>query len=62
MVALNVCGTSTFDKIRNVSTMQILRVRLLHPGVPPEDLSKLDEDFRAFMECRDPGQKEQQGG
>ena len=36
-------------------------MRLLHPDVPPGDLAKLDGDFRAFMECREPGQAEQQG-
>ena len=36
-------------------------MRLIHPGVPPEKLAELDPDFRAFMECRDPGQEEQIG-
>jgi hypothetical protein len=41
--------------------MQILRVRLKHPNVPPEDLARLDPDFAAFMECRDPQLKQGKG-
>ena len=42
-------------KLHYFHILQILRVRLLHPDVPPGNLTKLDGDFRAFMECREPG-------
>lgn len=41
--------------------LQILRARLLHPDTPPQDLAKVDPELKAFMECREPDQEEQQG-
>lgn len=33
------------------TTMEILRVRLLHPGLPGDELEAKDEGFRRFMRC-----------
>ncbi|GLC45721.1 hypothetical protein PLESTB_000505900 [Pleodorina starrii] len=33
------------------TTMEILRVRKEHPGVPPEKYTKVDERFRKFVDC-----------
>ncbi|KXZ45291.1 hypothetical protein GPECTOR_56g387 [Gonium pectorale] len=36
------------------STLEVLRVKALHPTAPPQDYRRLDPDFDAFMDCRDP--------
>lgn len=41
--------THRFDAFETV--MAILRARLVHPGVKPEDLAKVDTELAAFMRC-----------
>ena len=55
-------GMPTMQPCVRLAYVQILRSRLLHPGLPPEELAKVDPELRAFMECREPDQTEQQGG
>jgi len=33
------------------TTLEILRAHIDHPGVPPQDLQKVDEKFKRFMAC-----------
>ncbi|KAG2430414.1 hypothetical protein HXX76_009939 [Chlamydomonas incerta] len=36
------------------TTLEVLRVKAEHPDAPPESYRQIDEDFDAFMDCRDP--------
>jgi hypothetical protein len=38
--------------------LEILRARLKHPGLEPHLLAEKDEEFRAFMECREVGKED----
>ncbi|PNH10645.1 putative glucuronosyltransferase, partial [Tetrabaena socialis] len=44
------------------STLEVLRVRRAHPAAPQADFRRLDPDFDAFMDCRDPSGFKRQSG
>eukprot|EP00798_Chlamydomonas_sp_ICE-L_P016629 gene16629-22876_t len=41
--------TGRYDAFETI--LEVLRAMLDHPGTPPEDLAKVDADFKRFMNC-----------